>query len=149
METFKNIATVVGCISALIFIIATINTKFSDWIKNLFKNKEKEEAQTSKIDTLAEKFDKYIASDEIFKQSLLEDLDVQKDFARDQCRNTIKDIFYKFCETKKIPLYELKIATDTFTTYSKKLKGNHYIALLYNEILKWEIDYTHSFEEDE
>lgn len=149
IDAIKNIAAVAGCISVILALIATINTNFRDWMKNIFIKKKAEIDQDSKIVELSNKFDKYIEFDETFKKALREDMEIQKDFAKDQCRNTIKDIFFKYCDNKKIPLYELKTADSTFVTYHDKLNGNSYISLLFNEIKNWEIDYTHQFAEDE
>ena len=108
-----------------------------------------EEDQKAMIAGLCTKLDEYIKSNEEFKKKITEDMEAQKELSIDQCRNVIKDIFYKYCDAKKIPLYEFKVATSTYLTYSERFHANHYIALLYNEMQKWEIDYTHSFEEDE
>ena len=149
LETIRNISAVLGCASIALGLICTINKTARDWISKIFARKKCEETQKETMDSLCAKLDAYINSNEEFKNALLEDMEVQKDFSRDQCRNNIKDIFYRYCGAKKIPLYEFKAATDTYSTYKDKLHGNHYIALLYNEMQKWEIDYTHSFEEDE
>lgn len=149
LETVKDISTVIGCISIAFGLVCTISKTTRSWIAQVFAKKKSDETQKEVIDGLCTKLDEYIKSNEEFKNALLEDMEVQKDFSRDQCRNNIKDIFYRYCGVKKIPLYEFKAATDTFTTYKDKLHGNHYIALLYNEMQKWDIDYTHSFEEDE
>lgn len=149
IDVIKDFAAVVGCIGAVIALIATISTNFRSWLHNKFRRRDEEIQQQSKIDELVANFNNYVKSDEAFKKGLQEDMLTQKDFAKNQCRNIIKDIFYRYCDERVIPLYEYKIATETFDIYSHKLKGNHYIALLYDEIKKWEIDYTHSFEEDE
>lgn len=57
-----------------------------------------------------------------------------------QCRNTIKNIYYKYYKTKKIPLYERKTVDKTYKIYSEVFHGNSYAALLYKEICKWEIE---------
>lgn len=149
LEVIRNISTALGLISVSFGLVCSISKSVRSWFSNLLSKKEHENSQDKTIGGLCDKLDKYIASNEEFKQKITEDMEVQKDFARDQCRNAIKDIFYKYCDTKKIPLYEFKVAENTFDTYSKKLNGNHYIALLWGEIQKWEIDYTHSFEGEE
>jgi hypothetical protein len=158
IEIIKNIAIVLGCVSTALTLIITISKSAREWFKKLLTKRMDEKCKENKIDNLENKvdgivikLDKYIASDNEFKEALLNDINVQKDFAKDQCRNTIKDIFYRYCDSKRIPLYELKIAKATFETYSnpKKLNSNSYISLLFNEMLKWDIDYTHCFEADD
>lgn len=149
LEIVKNTSAVLGCASLAITLICTISKTARNWISNVFAKMKGEEDQKAMITSLCTKLDEYIKSNEEFKKKMTEDMEAQKEFSIDQCRNTIKDIFYKYCECKKIPLYEFKVATDTFDTYTHKLHSNHYIELLYNEMKKWEIDYTHSFEEGE
>ena len=149
IEIIKNIAVVIGCISGMLTLIFMISKKFRCFISIKVNNALQKNKNENKLESISNKLDTYIKSDEEFKKSLREDMDIQKDFARDQCRNTIKDIFFRYCNIKKIPLYELKTADYTYTTYHNKLEANSYISLLYNEIKKWEIDYTHSFETDD
>lgn len=149
IEVIKDIATVLGCGSVAFGLVCSLSKSTREWISKLFAKKQHEERQDKTLDGFCDKLDDYIKSNEEFKKILLEDMEIQKEFSRDQCRNIIKDIFYRYCNDKKIPLYEYKVATDTYTTYSNKFHGNHYIALLYKEISKWEIDYSHSFENEE
>lgn len=149
LEQIENVATVLGCASVGFGLVCSVSKSARNWVGNVLSKKEHESKQDKIISELCNKLDTYIKSNEEFKQKVTEDMEVQKEFSIDQCRNTIKDIFYRYCDTKKIPLYEYKVAENTFETYSKKLHGNHYIALLWGEIQKWEIDYTHSFEEEE
>lgn len=57
-----------------------------------------------------------------------------------QCRNIIKNIYYKYYKTGHIPMYERKTADATFKIYSDQLHGNSYAQLLYREICRLEID---------
>lgn len=68
--------------------------------------------------------------------------DVVEDFNTEICRNAIKDIYYKYNKTQKIPLYERKMADSLYKIYSEQFHQNSYGQLLYQEICKWEIDPT-------
>ena len=68
--------------------------------------------------------------------------DVVEDFNAEVCRNVIKDIYYKYNKTQKIPLYERKMADSLYKIYSEQFHQNSYGQLLYQEICKWEIDTT-------
>lgn len=72
-------------------------------------------------------------------------------FSRQQCRNEIKNTYYKYCEEKKIPLFERKSLDLVFQLYHDDFCGNSYATLLYEEICKWEIDgrYQEDFELDQ
>lgn len=77
-------------------------------------------------------------------------LENTEEVARQQCRDKLKDIYYKYCDKKVIPLFDRKTADATYALYTKKLNGNSYAALLYKEIVSWAIDPTgHVPEEDE
>ena len=70
----------------------------------------------------------------MIKFNALEEVSMQ------QCRNTIKNIYYEYCITKKIPLYERKTADKTYRIYLEVFHCNSYASLLYDEICKWEIE---------
>lgn len=148
VDLAKDIATIIGCLSALLAFLMTVSKPIRKWISNIFNKIKCDEEQNETINNLVNKLDKYIESNEEFKIALHKDMDVQKEFAKDQCRAIIKDIFYQYCDSKKIPIYAYKTASSAFNTYCK-LGGNSFICLLWQEIQKWEIDYTHSLEECE
>ena len=87
-------------------------------IKNTLNN------LTTKVDDLEKRFD------------------VDEDFNAEICRQVIKDIYYKYNKTQKIPLYERKMADSLYKIYSEQFHQNSYGQLLYQEICKWEIDTT-------
>lgn len=87
-------------------------------IKNTLNN------LTTKVDDLKKRFD------------------VVEDFNAEICRNTIKNIYYQYNKTQKIPLYERKMADSLYKMYSEQFHQNSYGQLLYQEICKWEIDPT-------
>lgn len=149
LEIVRNTATVLGCISVAIGLICTLSKGFRHWISVLFSKKENREKHERSFNDMCTKLDCLIESNKDFKEKLLTDIEIQKEFARDQCRAVIKDIFYQYCDEKNIPLYAYKTASSVFTTYHDKLGGNSFICLLWQEIQKWEIDYSHSFEECE
>ena len=68
--------------------------------------------------------------------------DVDEGFNAEICRNVIKDIYYKYNKSQKIPLYERKMADSLYKIYSEQFHQNSYGQLLYQEICKWEIDTT-------
>ena len=68
--------------------------------------------------------------------------DVDENFNAEICRSAIKDIYYRYNKTQKIPLYERKMADSLYKIYSEQFHQNSYGQLLYQEICKWEIDTT-------
>ena len=134
MEVIKNIAAVVGCLVSIITLISICSKTGRAFITGLFKRNtkslhEENEQQTKDIreiqNTLNLMMEKFSALEEVSMQ---------------QCRNTIKNIYYKYCTVKRIPLYERKTVDKTYRIYREVFHGNSYASLLYKEICKWEIE---------
>lgn len=134
METIKNIAAIIGCILSTISLITLCTKGGRAFIHGFFKRNTKEiqdenERQTSDIQQIKKTLDLMLS-----KFAGLEEVSMQ------QCRDTIKTIYYKYHKDKRIPLYERKTADRTYQIYTTIFHGNSYAALLYKEICKWEID---------
>ena len=134
METIKNVAAIIGCILSSISLITLCTKGGRAFIHGFFKRNTKEiqdenERQTSDIQQIKKTLDLMLN-----KFAGLEEVSMQ------QCRDTIKTIYYKYHKDKRIPLYERKTADRTYQIYTTIFHGNSYAALLYKEICKWEID---------
>lgn len=134
METIKNIAAIIGCILSVISLITLCSKGGRAFIKNLFKKNtedivQENEQQSRDIEEIKGTLNK-----------LAKDFDAMKEVSIQECRNTIKNIYYKYEKERKIPLYERKTADKTYEIYHDKFHENTYAALLYQEICKWEID---------
>ena len=134
METIKNIAAIIGCILSTISLITLCTKGGRAFIHDFFKRNTKEiqdenERQTSDIQQIKKTLDLMLS-----KFAGLEEVSMQ------QCRDTIKTIYYKYHKYIRIPLYERKTADRTYQIYTTIFHGNSYAALLYKEICKWEID---------
>ena len=142
-EVVKNIGSLLGlfltCASA-IGVVAKFQNKyykrlFDEHSEEIRKNDEKQTEEIAEIkntlNNLATKVD-----------GLEKRSDVDEDFNAEICRNAIKDIYYKYNKTQKIPLYERKMADSLYKIYSEQFHQNSYGQLLYQEICKWEIDTT-------
>ena len=134
MEVIKNIAAIVGCLVSIITLLSICSKTGRAFITGLFKRntktlREENEQQTKDIreiqNTLNLMMEKFSALEEVSMQ---------------QCRNTIKNIYYKYSNVKRIPLYERKTVDKTYRIYREVFHGNSYASLLYKEICKWEIE---------
>lgn len=133
MEIIKDIAAVVGCIVSIITLLTLTTKGGRNFIIKLFKKHTKELVETNaKQNEAIEEINSGL-------HTVLEKLDVLEEVSKQECRNIIKNIYYKYQAAKKIPLYERKTADKTYELYHDILKGNSYIVLLYKEIVKWEI----------
>lgn len=133
METVKNIAAIIGCVLSLISLITIFTKAGRAAIKSFFKHNTQEIADENARQAEDIK-DIRAAIDEIAVQ-----LGSLSEFLRQQCRDSIKNIYYRYCKDKKIPLYERKTADATFKLYRKIWDGNSYVILMYDEIKKWEV----------
>lgn len=149
-EVVKNIGSLLGLflsITSVVGIVAKFQNKrykelFDEHSKEIRKNDKKQTEEITEIkntlNNLETKFDNLETKvDGLEKRS-----DVDEDFNAEICRNVIKDIYYKYNKTQKIPLYERKMADSLYKIYSEQFHQNSYGQLLYQEICKWEIDTT-------
>ena len=140
METIKNIAAIIGCVLSVISLVTICTNSGRKFIKSFFKKNTEDlykenKQQSSDIEEIKNTLG-----------LLLKRADAQDEVLKQNCRNVIKDIYYRYCKTKKIPLYERKTADREFDIYHNTFNGNSYASLLYGEICKWEID-TISFQD--
>ena len=142
-EAVKNIGSLLGLflsIASAVGIVAKFQNKhykklFDEYSEEIRKNDKKQTEEITEIkDTLNNLTTKV--------DSLEKRFDVVEDFNAEICRNVIKDIYYKYSKTQKIPLYERKMVDSLYKIYSEQFHQNSYGQLLYQEICKWEIDTT-------
>ena len=141
MEIIKDIAAIIGCLLSLISLITICTKKGRAIIRNfVLKNTEdiqkENQRQADDIEAIKEMIEELSVRFDEFGERF----DSVEENARQQCRNTIKHIYYRYQSFQKIPLYERKTADKTYDIYCNQLHGNSYIKLLYEEICKWEID---------
>lgn len=134
MEIVKDVAAIIGLVLSIITLLTLCSKGGRAAIKSIFKKETKDIVNENKQQT------QDIAAIKKDVEALLVKIGVIQEFSKQQCRNTLKMIYYKYCNTKKIPLFERKTADKTYDLYVKQLKGNSYANLLYDEIKKWEID---------
>lgn len=140
-DVVKNIGSLLGLflsIASAVGVVAKFQNKhykklFDEHSEEIRKNDKKQTEEITEIkntlNNLTTKVD-----------SLEKSSDVVEDFNAEICRNAIKDIYYKYNKTQKIPLYERKMADSLYKIYSEQFHQNSYGQLLYQEICKWEID---------
>ena len=154
LEIVKNIAAIIGLVLSALALISACTTGGRKAIKMVFTHNTKEivqhdSAQDAQINELSEEVRQ--VSDKLDSlgtrlaavEKLCENLDFFDgvvEVSRQQCRNTIKKIYYKYYKTGHIPMYERKTADSTFRIYNNILKGNSYASLLYDQICKLQID---------
>ena len=139
----KNIGSLLGLFlsfASAVGVVAKFQNKhykrlFDEHLEEIRKNDKKQTEEITEIkDTLNNLATKV---DDLQKR-----FDIVEDFNAEICRNTIKNIYYQYNKTQKIPLYERKMADSLYKIYSEQFHQNSYGQLLYQEICKWKIDPT-------
>lgn len=136
METVKDIAATIGLILSIISLITVFTKGGRTFVKSIFKK------NTQEINDTNCQQNEDIEEIKQLIEKLSIDLDLVKDGVKQQLRNIIKNIYYKYRIEKRIPIYERKTADATYLLYSEGFHSNSYISLLYQEICKWDIDNT-------
>lgn len=138
-EVVKNIGSVVtvvlSCVSLAKFLSKRFDKLFDEHLEEIRKNDKK---QTEEITEIKDTLNNFTTEFDDLKKRF----DVDEDFNAEICRSAIKDIYYRYNKTQKIPLYERKMADSLYKIYSEQFHQNSYGQLLYQEICKWEIDTT-------
>ena len=70
MEIFKNIATVVGCVSALIALTMTIIKPFRKWVIDSFVRQSQAKDVKAKIDNMVSMMNRSLENDDAFEKRL-------------------------------------------------------------------------------
>ena len=149
MEVVKNIAAVLGVILSATSVLALVSKTVRSAIARLFHKYGNTDEINESITEIKSLLERHIAEEKEFKENITEMNDITMEFTRTQCRNIIKNIFYKYNDTKVLPLYEKKTLKYVEELYIKKLEGNSFASLLLDEMSEWEVDYesTHPDEE--
>ena len=142
-DVVKDIGSLLGLFLSIASVVGVVAKFQNKYYKRLFdehseeirKNDEKQTEEIAEIKNTLNNLTTKV--DGLEKRS-----DVDEDFNAEICRNVIKDIYYKYNKTQKIPLYERKMADSLYKIYSEQFHQNSYGQLLYQEICKWEIDTT-------
>lgn len=153
-EVVKNIGSLLTLILSGVsfagimtkFLHKRYDRMFDEHLEEIRKNDKKQAEEITEIkdtlNNLATKVDSLETKVDSKVDSLEKRFDVVENFNAEVCRNAIKDIYYKYNKTQKIPLYERKMADSLYKIYSEQFHQNSYGQLLYQEICKWEIDTT-------
>ena len=128
------------------FLHKRYDRMFDEHLEEIRKNDKKQAEEITEIkdtlNNLATKVDSLETKVDSLEKRFEKRFNVVEDFNAEICRNAIKDIYYKYNKTQKIPFYERKMADSLYKIYSEQFHQNSYGQLLYQEICKWEIDTT-------
>jgi len=149
METIKNIAAVIGCISAAIALIVTIikpiRKGIACWVTKVSKTNEQEDEISlvyDKIDELSKRIEKLTEDDCCFKKEILESMSSLKKGVGISLGNIIGNIYNKYKKDRVLPQKEYEVMCAIFEIYSKDLHMDGLIEKLYNEMTSsdWHVE---------
>ena len=124
MEVFKNIATVVGCISACMALVITVSKPLRQWIIDSFAHKSKQTEISNKIDEVNIKLDQSLANDEDLNKRLTR---VEKNVLEneaDRLRSELFDCGNRCRRGIRLHPEEMDHIHTIFRKYSEVLKQN-------------------------
>ena len=134
MEIFKNIATVVGCISACIALLAMIIKPFRQWIIDSFVEKSQRANFQKEIDNLNKKLDESLANDANIQARLER---VEKNVLEneaDRLRSELFDCGNRCRRGIRLHPEEFDHIQNIYSKYSNVLHKNHEGEVEYNFI---------------
>ena len=149
MEVVKDIAAIIGVILSAASLIALLSRKAREGLSALFNKYGNIDEVSDSISEIKSMLERHIEDDKEFKNSIIQNNEINLEFTKTQCRNIIKTIFYKYNDTKVLPLYEKKTLINVEDLYIKRLNENSFATLLLNEMSRWEIDYESSHPEEQ
>ena len=149
MEAVKNIAAVLGVILSAASVITLLSKTVRQFILSLFRRYGKTDEVSEDIGEIKRLLEQHIEEDKAFKDSAAATNDIMMEFTRTQCRTIIKNIFYKYNDTKILPLYEKKTLMCVEDLYINKTHGNSFAKLLLDEMSTWTVDYESSHPEEQ
>lgn len=124
MEIFKNIATVVGCFSAIIALTITIITPFRKWLIDSFVRQSQAKEVKAKIDNMVSMMNTSLENDRTFEERLsrVED-NVLKNEA-DRLRSELFDCGNRCRRGIRLHPEEMEHIRAVYRKYSEKLGQN-------------------------
>lgn len=148
MEIIKNIAAVLGVVLTAANLLMLFSEKarsvVSKIIRHIFKKYGRKDETDTEIADIKKMLVQHIEEEREFKNGVMEMNEINIEFTKTQCRNIIKNIFYKYNDTKVLPLYEKKTLMSVEDLYINRLGGNSFAALLLDEMSHWTINYDSS-----
>ena len=145
----EYIAAILGAIISAASVITLASKTARRVIAGFFKKYSKSDEVSDSIAEIKELLERHIDENKEFKESVAATNDIMMEFTRTQCRTIIKNIFYKYNDTKVLPLYEKKTLMCVEDLYINRLHGNSFAMLMLDEMSHWTIDYESSHPDEE
>lgn len=137
MEIFKNIATVVGCISACIALLITIIKPLRQILVNSIAHKSQYQKMIDNIEKLNNKLDESLINDAKIQERLEK---VEKNVLENEAerlKSELSTYYNKCCRGLQIFPEEMLRIDEVYDKYHNKLGLNHIGTKMYDAIEKY------------
>lgn len=137
MEIFKNIATVVGCISACIALLITIIKPLRQILVNSIAHKSQYQKMIDNIEKLNNKLDESLTNDAKIQERLEK---VEKNVLENEAerlKSELSTYYNKCCRGWQIFPEEMLRIDEVYDKYHNKLGLNHIGTKMYDAIEKY------------
>lgn len=137
MEIFKNIATVVGCISACIALLITIIKPLRQILVNSIAHKSQYQKMIDNIEKLNNKLDESLTNDAKIQERLEK---VEKNVLENEAerlKSELSTYYNKCCRGLQIFPEEMIRIDEVYDKYHNKLGLNHIGTKMYDAIEKY------------
>ena len=137
MEIFKNIATVVGCISACIALLITIIKPLRQILVNSIAHKSQYQKMINNIEKLNNKLDESLINDAKIQERLEK---VEKNVLENEAerlKSELSTYYNKCCRGLQIFPEEMLRIDEVYDKYHNKLGLNHIGTKMYDAIEKY------------
>lgn len=137
MEIFKNIATVVGCISTCIALLITIIKPLRQILVNSIAHKSQYQKMIDNIEKLNNKLDESLTNDAKIQERLEK---VEKNVLENEAerlKSELSTYYNKCCRGLQIFPEEMLRIDEVYDKYHNKLGLNHIGTKMYDAIEKY------------
>lgn len=137
MEIFKNIATVVGCISACIALLITIIKPLRQILVNSIAHKSQYQKMIDNIEKLNNKLDESLTNDAKIQERLEK---VEKNVLENEAerlKSELSTYYNKCCRGLQIFPEEMLRIDEVYDKYHNQLGLNHIGTKMYDAIEKY------------
>lgn len=137
MEIFKNIATVVGCISACLALAVTIVKPLRQWVIDSFVQKSQQTNLQTNIEDLNKKIDLLIQSNEQTQNKIKKIEEHMLENESDRLKSELSMYYNRCCRSLQIFPEEMLRVEEVYDRYHNKLGLNHIGTNMYDAIAKY------------
>ena len=137
MEIFKNIATVVGCISACLALAVTIVKPLRQWVIDSFVQKSQQTNLKTNIEDLNKKIDLLIQTDEQTQNKIKKIEEHMLENESDRLKSELSMYYNRCCRGLQIFPEEMLRVEEVYDRYHNKLGLNHIGTNMYDAIERY------------